>query len=490
MKPWRLIAGLAGLILFLVAAWQIRSSQAGLETHRSTSGPFPVTFIGQEGSLDGSRPLVLIGHGFSGSGTIMNGFALTLAHAGYTTALWDFDGHGSNPNPMAPGFQIDSNLANVEFVKSEARRIGLADLSRTAVLGHSMGSGVALLYGQTYPDTWATIAVSPIGITVSPDLPHNLLLMAGELEPNFIMNAERRLAEAGGDGGDPAEGTARALVIIPGVEHMSIIFSSSAHRTALDWLDRVFGLQPGARLYSDRRILWFVLGVAGSLLAALFLSPTSREAEPSETDYRPLWYKVLSLVGGMLLAVIFLWGSGLAGLQLEGLLGLRIGGYLLVWFGLSGLFSLILLRLSLPRPNSGQILAGLLIFVIMWVGVGLMSHLVWLPWLLIPQRLVLWPAAVMLLLPWFLAFGEAQRRTGPAGRAAWWLFQSITVFAVLYLGLRLTPSLGFLLLILPVVPALFLLHAVPVLDQRSRWSIALSGSLFIGWMLLAVFPLA
>jgi pimeloyl-ACP methyl ester carboxylesterase len=490
MKPWRLTAGLAGIILFLVAAWQIRSAQAGLELLHSTSGPFPITFIGQQGSLDGSRPLVLIGHGFSGSGTVMKGFALTLAHAGYTAALWDFDGHGSNPNRMAAGFQVEAMLSNPEFAINEAGRLGLADLSRVAILGHSMGSGVALLYGQTHPETLATIAVSPTGTAVTPGLPRNLLLMAGELEPNFIRNAQRRLAEAGGEGGDPTLGTARALVIIPNVEHMSILFSTNAHRTALDWLDLVFGPQPGSRLYTDQRILWFALGVAGALLAALFLSPPTLELEHPDPIYRPLWQRALSLVIGMLLAVLLLWGLSLVGMRLEHIFGLRIGGYLLVWFGLAGLFSLLLLRPRIPPPTPGQILTGLLIFTILWAGVGLMSHWVWLPWTLIPPRMILWPVGAVLLLPWFLAFGDAQRRSGPRGRAAWWVFQSILVLAVLYLGSRLTPALGFLLLLLPVVPALFLLHAVPVLEQRSRWAIAVSGALFLSWMLLAVFPLA
>lgn len=77
-------------------------------------------------------------------------------------------------------------------------------------------------------------------------LPRNLLLMAGSLEPSFVRNAEQRLSEAGGPGGDPAAGTARKLLIVPGVEHLSILFAPTAHATARDWLDATFGHQPGA----------------------------------------------------------------------------------------------------------------------------------------------------------------------------------------------------------------------------------------------------
>ncbi len=72
-----------------------------------------------------------------------------------------------------------------------------------------MGSGVALSYGITHPDTYATIAISPVSQSVSSTLPHNLLLMAGSLEPQFVSSAERLLAMAGGQSDDLAAGSAQ-----------------------------------------------------------------------------------------------------------------------------------------------------------------------------------------------------------------------------------------------------------------------------------------
>ena len=282
MKTRRWVIGIAGLVLVLWSVWQIQRAAQGLKTVRASSAGVPMVFLGPRQAMDGSRPLVLVGHGFAGSGTVMRGFAYTFAHAGYVVALWDFDGHGSNPNPMPANTAGGSLLPNAEAALAEAQRLGLADTRRLAILGHSMGSGVALTFGQQHAETAATIAVSPVGTSVTPDLPRNLLLMAGSLEPNFASSAQKRLAEAGGSGGDPATGTGRKLLIIPNVEHISILFSTQAHTTALEWLNATFGTQPEAAPYTDRRILWFGVSILGTLLASATLIRAHRLRLPEE----------------------------------------------------------------------------------------------------------------------------------------------------------------------------------------------------------------
>ena len=49
-------------------------------------------------------------HGFAGSRQLMLGYGYTLAQAGYAILLWDFAGHGANPQPLTP----DSLQATVD----------------------------------------------------------------------------------------------------------------------------------------------------------------------------------------------------------------------------------------------------------------------------------------------------------------------------------------------------------------------------------------
>ncbi len=528
----RLLLGLLGLIA-LTISFRLTGLPSGLERTSTSAGGVPIEFVYPAGSDAAARPLVLIGHGLAGSRAIMRGFAYTIAKAGYVAASWDFDGHGANPNPIPTGCCAEF-LANARAAVKEAHRLGLGDPSRTAILGHSMGSGAALAYGQAYPETEATIAVSPVETRVSTELPHNLLLMAGSREPYFAENARELLLQAGGSPGnvtgDPAEGTARDLRIIPGVEHLSILFAPYSHQAAVDWLDLTFGVQPGAEAYTDRRVLGYILGMAGALLAALALVPAT--APHPEASRLRTWRRLLALAAGTVFASLLMYGLGQAGLDLTGAFGLELGGYLLLWFGIAGLAALLLLReppetknSGLSGENSGEspgeasrlgqgeagsigrgeaglfgwswlgwpgwkaLGSGLLAAAFLWVGVGLLGGQIFLSWLLIPPRLALYPLAVVCMLPWTLAVGQATSPASPAGRAGWWLAASLCLVGGLLLEIRLSPSLIFLGLILPLFPAFQAAHALAAGRQRSAWSFGLSAALFLAWVVLAVFPL-
>lgn len=494
VRGW--VAGCVGLLMVSICVWQILTVSRGLEVTRFRTASPPFTLVEPKAPERGSRPLVLVAHGIAGSEVIMRGFGYTLAYAGYTVALWDFGGHGANARPFSSGGASSALLEDAEAVLAQAtaqsRQSGDArDQQAFAILGHSMGSGLALLFGQEHPETAATIAVSPTGQQVTTELPHNLLLMAGSLEGRFVGNAQNRLSEAGGEGGDPTVGSARRLVVIPGVEHISILFSPTAHAVARDWLDSTFGPQPGAVTYVDRRIRWYGLGLLGALVAAFSFAPLigGSGTIPTPRSVRPLVWRLASLLGGGILSTLSLWLASHVGLEPHSFLGLIVGGYLLVWFALAGLASLLILwqRPLLPKPRA--LWAGLAAFLALWLGVGLLGQLVWLPWLLIPQRLMLWPLGVALTLPWFLAAGQVLEGSSAVGRTGWWLACSATVAGCTFVAFLLSPELGFLILILPVFPAILGFHAVVAGAYRPRWAFALSGSLFTSWLVLAVFPL-
>jgi dienelactone hydrolase len=488
-RHWILAA--VGLALVALAVWQIAEAARGLEVTTVRDAEPRLVVIEPAGTSPGSRPLVLIAHGFAGSTPIMRGFALTLAHAGYTAVLWDFQGHGTNPESLSKTAEEGGVLqGTVEAALAEALARGYGDPLRIAILGHSMGSGAALTFGFQHPETRATIAVSPTGALLSAALPHNLLLMAGALEGRFVENAEVLLAEAGGPGGDLAAGTARELTVVPGVEHITILFSPAAHAAARDWLDGTFGAQLGAQVYTDRRMLWYGLCIVGALLLGAGLAPLA--ADPVAADAkprRPLWRRLVALVGGAVGATLILWFLGLAGLDLSQVLGLLVGGYLLFWYGVAGVLNLLLLWERPRLPSLRAVLGGLMAFAVLWLSVGLLAEWVWLPWLLIPRRLVLWPLGAALMLPWFVAAGQSVRGTGLGGRIGWLLAHSVTLCGALVLALLLSPGLGFLTLILPVFPIIVALHALAAAPHRGGWPFALSGALFVSWLLLAVFPL-
>jgi pimeloyl-ACP methyl ester carboxylesterase len=478
-----------GLVFIIISIWQIFAAQHGLDViDLHTTNP-PVTIITPSDASPASRPTVLIAHGFAGSSVLMRGFALTLAHAGYTTVSWDFDGHGANPNTLELSSQSRDLISNAESALVEAETTGLIDSQRLAILGHSMGSGVALSYGTIYPDTKATIAISPVSQSVSPTLPQNLLLMAGSLESQFISSAEGLLAMAGGQNGDFAAGTARKLVIVPFVEHISILFSPVAHSTARTWLDETFGSQPGVSDYIDRRVLWFGLGIIGFIFlskACINTLPTNNQVKLTFTPY---WLRIIALAVGSLTATAILWIVSLVGVKLSQLLGLLVGGYLLIWYGVAGVISLLILRPNLYMPKIMEICKGIIAFAALWLGVGLLGNFVWLPWLIIPHRLWLWVPGSILLIPWFVAVGEAIKRANGLAQIGWWFIQVVAVIAGFYLALTINPELGFIFIILPLVPVMIGLHMLVIAPNHGTWAFSLSGAMFTAWLLLAVFPL-
>jgi pimeloyl-ACP methyl ester carboxylesterase len=462
---------------------------SGVEVTTFNSTTPPMTYMSPIYEDSQSRPLILVAHGFAGSRVIMYGFALTFAHAGYNVALWDFEGHGANSKAMSLDTRRQSLIEDAEAVLVSVMENDLIDHSHIAVLGHSMGSGAALDFGVQHPEAAATIAVSPVSRTVTTVLPKNLLLMAGSQEAAFLRTAEDLLVEAGGTGGAPTDGTARQLVVIPGVEHVSILFAPRTHQAAREWLDATFGKQPRVVTYTDRRILWYGLGLVGALMVLMGLSPMLVEPQINNQPRRPLWRGVAALVAGVIGATLILWGLSLSGMQLHTFLGMLVGGFVLVWLGLAGMISWLVLWLKPAEVTRRRTLAGLVVFAGLWVGIGLLGQLVWLQWLLIPQRLVLWSLGVILLLPLFAAIAEMVHTSGFAGRAAWWLVYSLILAGGLVVVMVLFPDMGFLGIILPLFPVVLALHALAAGPYYSRWSFALSGAMFVSWVVVAVFPL-
>ncbi len=490
MNTSRWVAAGLGLFMFLLSILQLETEDRGLSITHIQAGELPVTLISPDAEIKIDRPLVLIGHGVAGSRVIMRGYALTLAYAGYNVALWDFSGHGGNSQPLPVDRNEGALVVDAEAALQAAKDNGYP-VERIAVLGHSMGSGVALSYGILHPETMATIAVSPVDRPVTAELPRNLLLLAEGFDQRFIGNAWQLLVQAGGPGGDPGLGTARKMEVISGVEHILIMFSPTAQKAARQWLDDTFVSQPGAEDYTDRRLLWYVIGLVGTLLFFWSLSPliNEMEYETIEPVELSVGRRIGALVVGALGATGILYVLSQAGLDINNLLGLLVGGYLLLWFAVAGALSILLLGRMPGQLVRPALFGSLMVFATLWIGLGLLGNYVLLPWIMISKRLIFWPLGVLLSLPWLVAVAQAVLPASRLGRALWWLGYSLILVGALSLSLRLNPELGFLILILPIFPLVLGLHALAAGPYRWRSTFALGGALFIGWLVIAVFPL-
>lgn len=484
LAPARLGLIALALLIILLAWTQVLAARRGLVSRRlAGEGGTPLHFLAPEGAT--GAPGVVVAHGFSGSSQFMLGFGHVLARAGYGVMLLDFDGHGSAAGVLdQSGGGLQRNLDAAYAMLAAQPEV---DPARIALLGHSMGSGAVMQAGIVHGERYAaTVAVSPTGAGVSPERPRNLLLIAGSLEPRFLDNAWALLAAAGGANDDLAGGRGRALITIPRVEHITILFSGDSHQAALDWLNRTFG-RPPQTAAPDRRVLWYAAHLGGWLLLMLAAAPLLPVGDAPAAAGRRRW-RWLGLPLGVLAATMLVATLGrLADIGQLG--GMLVGGVLGLWFAVLGLVWL-LAGFRVPRPGGRDLLWGLALFAALTVAFGLMAQFVWIPWLLIPARLARWPLLALAALPWLLAAGLAQQGSSLMGRAGWWLFQMVVIVAGLGLLATVSPGVGFIVLLMPVIPVILAVMSIAGAVIHRPWSYAIGNALFFGWLLVAVFPLA
>ena len=472
-------------ILFIGIAWiGLAADRVGLMVRSLERNGTPMMYVAPTQAE--RSPGVLIAHGFAGSKQLMLGYAYTLAHAGYATILWDFDGHGANSVPLG-----ESLLQNLEVAYTALLEQPQVDPDRLALLGHSMGSGVVMTAGIEHLDRFAaTVAVSPTNADVTPQAPRNLQLQAGSWEGRFVENARRLLEAAGGAGGNLAEGKGRSLVVAPQAEHITILFQPASHQAALEWLNATFGVQPARRHYVDRRMLWYGLHLLGWLMLLNLIAPTlnawrARSSKPIHVSSVRRWGGLLATPGAAAGALV-LFGHGGDTLSLGGLM---VGGAISLWFLTAGLTWLGFIW-RLPFPTWSTVRQGGILFGWLWFAFGVMAQFLWLPWWLIPSRLQLWPLLALSSLPWFLAIATVQQQAGFWRRAIWWLGQSAILVSGFGLIIYLLPQLSFLFLLLPLFPLIMAMLAFVSAWIEDSWSYALGAALFWGWLIAAVFPLA
>jgi dienelactone hydrolase len=370
---WVTIAAFVVAIIALAAIgtgwWHLTSSTVGLSIESQRVGEVPVTIYRQAAA--GPAPVVVIAHGFAGSQQMMQPYAVTLARNGYIAVTFDFPGHGSNPQPfVASLMDQERRIVLLQGALEQVAGFAVAlpgGYGRLALLGHSMAGDILLRYAAAHRDqVAATVLLSPYMSPNCPRIdPRNVLFVFGELEPEMLHQAGREAVaaactgqvsgagavEAGVTYGDPATGSARRLVLAPGVEHIGVLYGEGGIGAALEWLNRAFGWSGDG--FRDARGRWLGLLFFGLVALAW---PLSRLLPRAAT--RPLgaglgWRRLLPVaLLPAVLTPLFLRVVPSDWLQI------LLGDYLALHFGVYGLLTIAGLWYSARRRGRGAAPTG------------------------------------------------------------------------------------------------------------------------------------
>ncbi|GAA3909802.1 dienelactone hydrolase family protein [Actinoplanes auranticolor] len=480
------VAAVLAALVALVGAWLLAGPSDGTTRRQVVVSGVPLAEV--HPPAGGRRPGVVVAHGFAGSARLMAQFGDSLAARGYVVVLLDFSGHGANRTPLPDSAaSTDSSTAalqrDLDVAATHLRQLADVDPSRIALVGHSMGASAVTRYAGAHPEITATVALSlPDASTVLARRPARLLLLVGALEfPGFRAEAER---------------AAGPMVVVPGVEHISILYAPRTHRETAAWLDESFG-----RPAHDPGMPSPIRGIGGAalLLSALLagLYPVARSVFGVA---RGSWPRpMLPQLGGAVAVAAAATAVAVVAARLlpTNRLPLAIGGYLAGFTGVTGAAILgYLLRRGPVFPASAPVSAPARLR------------------LALATPLLIGYAATAIAVPTHLGLTHAV----PVG-ARWWLLAVLWAgFAVLaYAAERVTAgnsfgvlavsavavvaltgaavvglTFGFVLLIVPLLAVLLvwqaawsaLLHrfAAPV------WLIALVGSLVVAWPLATALP--
>ena len=491
----RWVVAVLAVLAIAVSVWRLEAGRAGLEiTAFDIPGGPPATLTVAPGTE--AAPVVVVAHGFAGSRQLMEPFALTLARAGYLVVSFDFMGHGRNPRPMTG--DVTTVDGTTRLMVEEVREVARAALAhpradgRLAYLGHSMASDLIIRAALQEPAVGAVVAVSAFSQAVTVERPANLLLVAGEWEGRLREEALRilRMTEAeAGEGetvGDMAAGTARRVVIAPGVEHVGVLYAPAALDAAVGWLDQVFG-RDGA-VPAQARGGWILLLLAGVTALAWPLA-RALPAAPA--------------VGGPVPLRLFLWAALLPAVAVPLLLApvetrvlpVLVADYLVLHFVAYGAIVIGLLaragRLRGQFPRRFWGLAGL-VAVVSIAGFGLVLDRYVANFLPHAGRI----AVIAGLALGAVAYSLGEGLLLEAGRARMWrvLLVRGAFLASLIAAVALDfERLMFLLIILPVILLFFLIFGTIGGWIGRRSGLAAVGGIGLGlmlaWALGVTFPL-
>src|SRR6266852_2629534 len=249
MKSRQAVLTVTGVLLCGVGLWLALPTPYRERTFLFDAGGcrLETTIVEKQGG--GSQGSVLLFHGISANKKIMSYLARGFAEQGLRVYVPDLPGHGRTPGPFSPARAEQCG----ETLLRELLARGLINADRTILAGHSMGGAIAERIASRVPVA-GLIAISPApmraahGVTAEKLLfndpaelsPHSLV-MAGALELESMRGNAADLVASRGDA------TSKYLEI-PGASHVSILFNSTAMRSAQEWSSHALNLPPATAL--------------------------------------------------------------------------------------------------------------------------------------------------------------------------------------------------------------------------------------------------
>ncbi len=240
MTPRRLLYLAVALVAVLGGIFVQERERAGVAIEQMRVGETPVTVFGVEG------PVVVVAHGFAGSRQMMQGYALTLARAGYHVFTFDFEGHGRHPVPMSG--DVNSIDGTTRLLVDQTLGVVAAAGSDGPVvlLGHSMATDILVRAALDAPEKIGPLVlVSAFSQAIDATHPGDMLLIAGAWEGGlraFARQAVAMVDPAAGEGAMAQAGDVRRMAVVaPYAEHVGVLHSRAGRAAAVDWLNGYFG---------------------------------------------------------------------------------------------------------------------------------------------------------------------------------------------------------------------------------------------------------
>lgn len=545
--PQWLATQIALLLLFLgmfaVSVMQVRGYESDVVRQSFTLNdhiPVPVTrYTPTHRSVN---VIAVLAHGYSANKEIMSGFAVDLAKQGMTVYTFDFPGHGASSVPYGGGQgakgAVPGLVATLGEVVDYATVHASAPNPKIVLVGYSLGTIAVGEYALQHPqqsDIRATVLVAGIlQDRLTKIVPRNVLVLSGQFDLPGINDTARHLMASGCGVAlarvadvyscNVSSPYPRSRIVLPGLDHISIVTAASTHAAVLHWLQKTVDPRIGAvPVNADARLHWFLLGVLSAALAIVplvslgafavgKLQPAAERLPESETVSRPMW-RGIALVAGALAAallVIRLWlpTNFWAPEPFPfGFLNQQVSADVALFFLIAGVVLLVARRFVAPaqakfsamrmREAAPQALLAVIVAAFLYFTLGKLSSFAWESLTLTPIRL--WHAAVYAAMVWpffggvqALLSAFTQKRNGRAFGfdASVTLVVLVSLVGAIVLNFERLSYLGILL---PVVGILLVsllgLNAwIRRIVPTSTVLISTLQALVLGWILAATLP--